>query len=68
MLGADFEMGEPSGEPVDAIDRACRQDRVRLILIFYQNYKMSEKEPFYTCARMNHKRALLSPFSRLNSS
>ena len=44
MLGADFEMGEPSGEPVDAIDRACRQDRVRLILIFYQNYKMSEIE------------------------
>ena len=59
MLGADFEMGEPSGEPVDAIDRACRQERVvRLIfLIFYQNYKMSEIEPFYTCARTNHKRA-----------
>ena len=56
MLGADFEMGEPSGEPVDAIDRACRQDRVRLILIFYQNYKMSEQRTFlHVCSHESQK-------------
>ena len=26
LSGADMDLGEPSGEPVDAIDRACRQD------------------------------------------
>ena len=25
VSGADFELGQPKGNPVDAIDRACRQ-------------------------------------------